>query len=540
MKYISYKESNIKEEERIINNKNYIKEQLKTQEKYFDNMFKKIDPNIKLDQEQRKIILTDEDNLMVIAGAGAGKTTTITGKLNYLIEKLEIKEDEIIIITFTNKAVQELKERINKEFKHEVKITTFHKLGYEIIKENMNPSPKILKNPDEIIKKYLEQARTQSKQRKKIIQLKKYIMRYTPKTNKDIIEQIKSYCLKYIALVKSNKTENINVTKKYKKIIQILQEIYNYYETEKQKTNQIDFDDMIIKAEQIIKETSNIKIKYKYIIIDEYQDISECRFDLIKTITTKNKSKLMIVGDDWQCIYGFAASNINLFTNFKEKVQKCEILKITNTYRNSQQLINIAGDFIQKNPNQIKKHLKSAKQHINPVKIIKYKTRSNNKKTKIIKLTEILDYIIKKYGEEKNILILGRYTFDKNEIIDNETIIETRNQIKYKKYPNTKIEYMTIHSAKGLGYDNVILINTKNQKLGFPSKIKTDPILNKLIVIDKTIKYSEERRLFYVALTRTKNEIIIMTPQKRQSKFIKELKKQKNVTISSNINQNQK
>ena len=143
MKYISYKESNIKEEERIINNKNYIKEQLKTQEKYFDNMFKKIDPNIKLDQEQRKIILTDEDNLMVIAGAGAGKTTTITGKVNYLIEKLEIKEDEIIIITFTNKAVQELKERINKEFKHEVKITTFHKLGYEIIKENMNPSPKI-------------------------------------------------------------------------------------------------------------------------------------------------------------------------------------------------------------------------------------------------------------------------------------------------------------------------------------------------------------------------------------------------------------
>ena len=95
---------------------------------------------------------------------------------------------------------------------------------------------------------------------------------------------------------------------------------------------------------------------------------------------------------------------------------------------------------------------------------------------------------------------------------------------------------MTIHSAKGLGYDNVILINTKNQKLGFPSKIKTDPILNKLIVIDKTIKYSEERRLFYVALTRTKNEIIIMTPQKRQSRFIKELKKQKNVTISGNIN----
>ena len=303
----------------------------------------------------------------------------------------------------------------------------------------------------------------------------------------------------------------------------------------KQETNQIDFDDMIIKAGQIIKDKTNVKIKYKYIIIDEYQDISECRFELIKELTNKNKCKLMIVGDDWQCIYGFAASNINLFTQFAKNVEKCEILKITNTYRNSQQLIDIAGEFIQKNSSQIKKSLKSKKQLSNPLKIIEYKNKYSPTHNKIIKLTQILDYIIKKYGEEKNILILGRYTFDKNEIIDNKTIIEKENEIKYKKYPNTKIEYMTIHSSKGLGYDNVIITNTKNQKLGFPSKIKTDPIIDKLIIKDKTIQYSEERRLFYVALTRTKNEVIIMTPKNKQSKFIKELKNQKNVTINSNI-----
>ena len=535
MKYISYKESNIKEEQRKINNANYIKEQLQQQKEYFDNMFKTIDSNIKLDQEQRKIILTDEDNLMVIAGAGAGKTTTITAKVNYLIEKKHIKEEEILIITFTNKAVQELKERINKEFKHKIEIATFHKFGYEIIKQNMNPIPKILKNPEEIVEKYINQEKTKTKN-KKLKRLKKYIMHYISKANKNEIKQMTHYCMTYITLVKStqSKLQNKVKNKKLKKTIRILEEMYNYYETEKEKINRIDFDDIIIKAEQIIKET-NIKTKYKYIIIDEYQDISESRFKLIKALTNKNKSKLMTVGDDWQCIYGFAASNINLFTHFEQNIENCKILKITNTYRNSQQLINIAGEFIQQNPNQIKKKLKSTKQLDNPVKIIKYKNGNKTNTNKIEKLIQILDYIIKKYGEKKNILILGRYTFDKNEIINNKILFESNNNIEYKKYPNTKIEYMTIHSSKGLGYDNVILINTKNEKLGFPSKIEVDPILDKLIKKDKTIKYSEERRLFYVALTRTKNEIIIMTPTKKQSRFIKELKKHKNVMISSNI-----
>ena len=141
-------------------------------------------------------------------------------------------------------------------------------------------------------------------------------------------------------------------------------------------------------------------------------------------------------------------------------------IKITKTYRNSQQLIDIAGEFIQKNPYQIKKQLISEKQLNNPITIIKYKT---NEKTK--KLKEIIKYIIKKYGENKKILILGRYTFDIKSIKDPEIKIEN-NTIILKNYEKTIINYLTVHSAKGLGYDNVILINTENKKLGFPSKKK--------------------------------------------------------------------
>lgn len=227
----------------------------------------------------------------------------------------------------------------------------------------------------------------------------------------------------------------------------------------------------------------------------------------------------MVVGDDWQCIYSFASSNINLFTQFEKYIGKTEVLKITNTYRNSQELINIAGKFVLKNKNQIKKNLKSNK-HINkPLKIITYK--GNN----LVKsLIEALEYLQNKYDNEKNILLLGRYTFDKDKIIDNDNIKEISNRIIYVKNPKLKIEFMTIHASKGLGYDNVILINLENKTLGFPSKIITDPILETVITKEE-YKYAEERRLFYVALTRTKNEVILLVPKHNQSIFVKEIKK---------------
>jgi DNA helicase-4 len=520
--YISYKEKNITEKERKKNNNNYIKRNLIKEKQYFDNMFKYVDKNIELDENQRRIILTDEKYMMVIAGAGSGKTTTITAKVNYLIEKQKIKDEEIIIISFTNKAVDELKNRINKDFKHNVKVTTFHKLGYEIIKENTLNPPKII-NDNKIIKEYIEKNPLKKKTNKiieKILKIlkKKKIIKIKNEDNKEFIK----LCTQFISLYKS-KSSNITFekiiykNKKLKNIKEYIEKLYKHYQEELNNNNMIDFDDLINKSIEIQKKERKTKIKYKYIIIDEYQDISENRYELIKNISKNSNTKIMVVGDDWQCIYSFASSNINLFTNFKNNVEYCEILKIEKTYRNSQQLIDIAGEFIQKNNNQIKKQLTSIKSLQNPITILQYK--KNNYQKEIIKT---LDYIIKKYGEEKNILILGRYTFDKNRI-KNEKLQESNNIITYKKYPNVKIEFMTIHSSKGLGYDNVIIINAEATKLGFPSKLETEPILKPLVMEDKSIRYAEERRLFYVALTRTKNEVIILTPKNKKSEFVKEI-----------------
>ena len=541
--YISYNEKRITEEDRKKHNKKYIETKMKEEKEYFDNMFKKIDKNIKLDENQRKIILTDEKYTMVIAGAGSGKTTTITAKVNYLIEKQKIKDEEIIIISFTNKAVEELKKRINCDFKHNVDIMTFHKFGYKIIKENQKVPPKI-NNDDDIIKRIIYKKLNKNIKKSNKIQRFIHIIKekiknkiITKQNNKINQEEINLY-KQYISLYKSKfegESKNKPTKQKNKKEKKFLR-VYELYQEELKQKNLIDFDDIINESNKILKTTKNINFKYKYIIIDEYQDISENRYNLIKNLSKKTNTKIMVVGDDWQCIYSFASSNINLFTNFKKNVEYCEILKIEKTYRNSQQLIDIAGEFIQKNKNQIKKNLKSNKRLEKPITLAIYKEKTTKTKTqnefkKTLKKT--LDYIIEKYGKEKNILILGRYKFDRNEILDNEIIEKNKkeNIIIYKKNKEVEIEYLTIHAAKGLGYDNVILVNAKNQKLGFPSKIKTNKIIKNLIIEDKGIKYAEERRLFYVALTRTKNEVIIITPKYNYSKFIKEIKNKCNKKI---------
>lgn len=116
-------------------NNNYINRTLKDEKEYLDNILQEVDPKINLDNDQRKVILTDEDYCLVIAGAGAGKTTTVAAKVKYLVEKKNIDPKQILVISFTNKAVQELRDKINKDMNIDCPITTFHSTGNAILRK---------------------------------------------------------------------------------------------------------------------------------------------------------------------------------------------------------------------------------------------------------------------------------------------------------------------------------------------------------------------------------------------------------------------
>lgn len=328
--------------------------------------------------------------------------------------------------------------------------------------------------------------------------------------------------------------------------LKIVEEIYNDYEAYLLKIKKIDFNDMINKASDCIVK-NGLDLPYKYIIVDEYQDTSFTRYNLLRNICDSIGAKIMVVGDDWQSIYSFSGCDVNIFTKFDNFFDVCETRYIEKTYRNSQQLIDASSNFVMKNPDQTKKELKSSKSLKYPIKLVNF----DNDFDEILKFELIIKNIINQSAfKNKKILILGRNNKDifnllknfnveneygkrKFEILGDEDKLRRNKFVKivYRESPDVNIEYRTVHQSKGLECDNVILINLKNWKAGFPNKMVDDPVLNFVKRNGDSFSYAEERRLFYVALTRTKNNVYLLSPYFKSSVFVQELKTDANVEL---------
>lgn len=435
--------------------------------------------------------IKEQKDMLLIAGAGSGKTYTIIEKIKYLINNLNIKEEEILIISFTNKSVNDIKSRITNN----VDIYTFHKLAINIL-DNYKINYKLAKSD------YLEYVTNEffySLTNKLYIQeILKYFKEY------DYEEFLKTYKYKefvklIIKIIKIYKTNNktkedfINIFKKGKFLAKYTYIIMNVYDTELKSNNTLDFDDLIIMATKVL----NKFYKYKYIFVDEFQDTSLIRFNLVKRLKELNNATLFCVGDDYQSIYHFSGCDINIFLNFNKLISNSKVLKLKYTYRNSEELIKISSRFVMKNRSQIKKELISNKHLDKPIEIIYY---FNPKK--------VFKKIYNMLKDKGSLLVLGRNNFDIYKFSDEEIS-----------------DFLTVHSAKGLESDNVIIINMADSTYGFPNKVINSKLLEELHPSDRSYLYAEERRLFYVALTRTKNKVYILVPWFRQSAFIKELRK---------------
>lgn len=295
--------------------------------------------------------------------------------------------------------------------------------------------------------------------------------------------------------------------------------IIDFYQLSLREKGVVDFDDMINHATQAIR-SNGIPECYKYIIVDEYQDISASRFGLIDAIRGTTDAKMVCVGDDWQSIYRFAGSDVTLFTSFDRFCGFHEKLRIEGTYRNSQSLVDTASKFIMKNHSQLPKAMVSMKQRQNPSPITVLSL-----KNPIAALSLALDEILSSADFDGSVLVLGRHNFDWDSLFKGKCAVEapsellgrftTRRDAKsgdiavtYKGYSN--IKFISVHRAKGLEADEVIVLNLTNDRYGFPNKIVDDPLLNLLLADSDDHQYAEERRLFYVALTRTKNNVYLV------------------------------
>jgi len=458
-----------------------------------------------LDKEQTKAALTNDKNTIIIAGAGSGKSLTMVGKIKYLVNYKKIDIDEILCITFTNDAANSLEKKIMKELGLINKVYTFHKLALEILKsKNITYSIATDDLLDFLIDEILIGIGNQP-------YFQNWFLTKDYFNNKNFINY-KNAIGRFIKLFISNYYD-INmfdkIIKKSKKCdkgyIMIIKKIYEIYILEKSSQGLIDFDDMIYMATKEVRD-NGINKSYKYIIIDEYQDTSKIRENLVKEILIKTGALITVVGDDFQSIYRFSGCDLNNFLDFKKNFKGVKKLYLTNTYRNSQELINVAGDFVMKNPRQIHKKLKSKKRIEKPITILYYK----DKRKDFLKALEFIN--------KDNLMIIGRNNNDIKDYISNNLLKD--NKLNYK---NMNIYYKTIHKSKGLEENDILIINLTNDNNSLPSKIKDNNILKYVTIHKDKYPFEEERRLFYVGLTRTKNNCYLLVPNKNPSIFIEEL-----------------
>ena len=754
-RYISYNDyknfcvkNDLEVNEELLNERNsdFVERKLVEYKEYFDHIFTDVGENIKPDDEQRRIILRDDDYSLINAGAGSGKSTTMAAKVKYLVDKLGIKPEEIIMLTFTKKSSEDLDEKVNDLLDLGIPVSTFHSLGMKFIKK-FYPYPIKVVGADEqkqIICSYIKELFKDKNKLRRLIELfkqyenktyiakgfienfekfdtfegyfkdykrRKYLIEsskhggihqylinrlsqrnslytirgekvksigevrianflyansidysyekiFEEKVNEDttyvpdftIEYQGKIIYIEYFGLSncyneknelnkaeiakynrtrkikekfqKSNKSDFINLdymtpdgdfittlknelsnrnidfvrrrdeeifdrildnnlnaefyrfvdlvitfidifknmlvddenymfNKRISQIkeedfkyfcysadkkkeaecrieaIKYLKEICEYYQAYLVENHMIDYSDMInLSYKQIIKEVKNKypELNYKYVIVDEYQDITFQRFLFIKRLIEFFNAKLISVGDDWQSIYAFAGSRLELFNKFSELFTNSkDDMYLSTTYRYGQELANVTSDFILKNEAQSKKKIKSIKRLEHPIEIVEYEWYKEYEK--------INDLVHKLYEENynSNILILARTNECLYRLSKSEFFAKGVNDVLIcKDLPEAKIEALTMHRSKGLTADQVIVFGLRERV--FPSKGRASHWIFEYFNLDsinEQMPFAEERRLFYVALTRTRNKVYLVVPSSRiaKSEFVNEIEK---------------
>ena len=547
------------EEINLDNMSSDLKAELDNNKSFFNNIL-----SCSLDEYQKLAVALDCDNEQIIAGAGTGKTLTLIAKVKYLVEVKGVNPNNILCLSFSSNSALELKDKLYKTLGKDIETRTFHALGRKIIRSYDNTvygSP--MDFADFFIKRFknglsIDEMKDVIKLAYNYFKVSKrgfddYINRNRNYSHEELIMEEYNYVLQNCALpglieefTERFKRNNYTIDKfnefyqyDYDEYLEerlifldIAKKFYIEYELYLLKNNFIDFSDMINKSIPLV-ELYGIKDKYDYILIDEYQDTSYLNYRLIRAIKDKTNAKIIVVGDDWQSIYGFRDTDLDLFNNFPKYFRNPKIVFTSKTYRNSQELIDVASKFVLSNEKQIKKDLVSdVSIKKAPIQLIYY----NYGKTSRVKLFEdlLMDLTCKFPGS--SLLVLSRnredikaYLSPRSFFSKNPSKIGKSNNLRitYPKNSNVKkedrldIQFKTIHVSKGLEADNVIIIVNDN----FPSQVKNSGLLDYVSNgNDIGLKRSlEERRLFYVALSRTRNYVFLFTNLREKSSFIKEL-----------------
>lgn len=299
--------------------------------------------------------------------------------------------------------------------------------------------------------------------------------------------------------------------------LDVFEPILERYEKRLKQDQDVDFNDMIIRAAEHA-ESGRYQSPYTYILVDEFQDISTGRARLVKALVKQNSNhRLFCVGDDWQSIYRFAGSDIGLMRNFNKHFGLSERVLLDRTFRFNNRIESVATQFVLRNPSQIKKTIRATRKVQGPRIFIH---RPERKQADVV--LQILKDLVKEKEAAKNILLLGRYNF-----LEDGLAWSVMQQI----CPGIQLRFETVHRAKGQQADYVIVLGMQAGKYGFPSEVVDDPLLEVVLSEPEGFEHAEERRLFYVALTRARHAVHLIADYTRPSTFLSEIMKYDGVRV---------
>ena len=639
-------------------NQQVIRNSLDTHKLFFDHCLK-----YPLDGQQRRSIVSEEDNCLVVSSAGSGKTSSIVGKVKYLIEIKKVDPARILLISYTNKAAAELTDRMGIDG---LRGYTFHKLALDLIGQQTGQKPTICDNTDALFVKIYRELLADSRFRKHAVEYfvdyqaneadwekrknerrqhehpvadamhsqykpdfsihferdgkpqrlylehfgvdehglvpawfakdrnisyeeanQKYNDGITWKRaahekfgtklittssadfyRSDIRKTLKRLLLDagvplqertdaelygmvlpegskqekafirliatFVTLLKSScrtlkevlkQTDEADDRRSEFVIKNIFRPVYERYAEALHNSGQIDFTDAILQATDICR--SSHPVTYDYIIVDEFQDISVDRYNFLKALRESDPpAKLYCVGDDWQSIYRFSGSDMALFNNFAAFFGPTEINKIETTYRFGEPLVSLSAQFIQRNTAQIRKNIRPLNEQVKTDLLF----QAYDRKDYCIKIGRLVASI----PAEKSVFLLGRYSFDDYYLSFMYKSVKEGNRFYYE-IGERKIEFLTVHKSKGLEADYVILLQCNKDTYGFPSRVSDDPALQYVLTASDNFPYGEERRLFYVAITRAKIKTWVLYDTRFPSVFVDEFLRPEKVTEESYV-----
>ena len=292
-----------------------------------------------LNKEQLEAVTTTEGPLLVLAGAGSGKTKVLTTRVAYLIDELGITPESILAITFTNKAAKEMKDRIFKMLgtvAYQIQISTFHSFGLTILKEHYDKlgydkNFTILDSDDSstVVKKILKDMDKDPK-------------KYSYKAIRNKISSAKNELMEPEDLAKFSTND----------MDELVVDVYKKYKEKLKTNNSVDFDDLLMLPITLFRKYPEVlkfyQDRFKYILIDEYQDTNEAQYLLTKMISAKYKN-ICVVGDNDQSIYSFRGSNYKNILNFEKDYNNAKVIMLERNYRSTKQILDVANCIIKKN-----------------------------------------------------------------------------------------------------------------------------------------------------------------------------------------------